>query len=659
MSRMIRRHDWAATPLGAPRDWPEVLHTLVSVMLSASQPMFIVWGPQRTTLYNDAYAEVLAGKHPVLGRPFEEIWHEIWKSDLKPIVERAYAGEALHMDDIPLMMIRSGYREETHFSFSYTPVREPDGAVKGFFCPCLEITEQVLEERRARLRAALTERLRSGPDPAELTFEAAGMLARHPGAGQAAYAEIDQTGEAVVIERDWTDGATPSNAGRHRLEDFAPGFTNDLNAGRIVAVENVETDPRTNAPQAKAIFQARGAGAILNIPLMRENHLGAVMAIHSREKRQWRKADIAFAAETADRVFAAMEQARMVAERRTSEARLREARDDLALATSASELGWASWDYATGRMTLDRRGRAMLDLLDGQNRIDHWYQRTHPDDRLRLDAEIAASLREDRPFDLEYRVVHRDGTERIVHGTGVFVAGADGEPASATGFVRDITDRRRAEEHQTMLMGELDHRVKNILAVIQSIARQTLGRDSDAAMRFMGRINALAQSHMLLADNRWEGASLTALVDAALAAYRGEGGGRVRIEGPELKLNPKAAQTLTLALHELVTNAVKYGALSRNSGRVEALWRCEGEGEDAQLSFTWRERGGPSIEVAPGSKGFGSFLIEQTLRVELRGEVALDYAEDGLTARFKLPVSRLRARPGSNGGDLAAHMTAR
>jgi PAS domain S-box-containing protein len=157
MGERIRGFDWTLTPLGAPDAWPQPLKTLTSVMLSANQPMFLAWGPDRTLLYNDGYAEVLASKHPsALGRDFLDVWSEI-RADLQPIVDQAYSGIPVHMADIELLMLRKGYPEETHFSFSYTPIREEAGHIAGFFCPCVEITEQVLAERR---RAADTERQR-------------------------------------------------------------------------------------------------------------------------------------------------------------------------------------------------------------------------------------------------------------------------------------------------------------------------------------------------------------------------------------------------------------------------------------------------------------------------------------------------------------------
>ena len=146
----IRDYPWRHTELGDPAEWPEALKTLVSVMLGANQPMFIVWGPNRRLLYNDQYVAVLQGHHPeALGRPFLDVWSEI-ADDLRPLVEDAYAGKPSHMDDILLMMERNGYPEETHFAYSYTPVYRQGGAVEGFFCACIETTGQVMAERAVR-----------------------------------------------------------------------------------------------------------------------------------------------------------------------------------------------------------------------------------------------------------------------------------------------------------------------------------------------------------------------------------------------------------------------------------------------------------------------------------------------------------------------------
>ncbi len=150
MGARLRAHAWSATPLGPLGDWPRLLRTLAGVMVGSHQPMVIVWGPERTLLYNDAYAAILGRKHPdALGRDLLAVWSEA-RDELSPLVERAYAGESFHMEDITLVLERDGYPEELHFSFSFTPVRDPAGAVSGFFCPCTETTRHIVAERRLR-----------------------------------------------------------------------------------------------------------------------------------------------------------------------------------------------------------------------------------------------------------------------------------------------------------------------------------------------------------------------------------------------------------------------------------------------------------------------------------------------------------------------------
>ena len=648
MGQLIQEFDWAETAHGPLSSWPQVLRVLVDLMLNSSQPMFIVWGQEHTLLYNDPYAEILASKHPALGMPFDKVWSEIWATDLAPIVKRAYAGEALHMDNIPLKMMRKGYLEETNFSFSYTPVRDHNNVVQGFLCPCLEITEQVLEQRRARLRAEMTDRFRTLRDPVALSFEASALVARHLGVEQSAYAEIDELGEFALIENDWNDGAISSNAGRHRLEDFGAEFVADLKAGRSVVIADVREDSRTSAPDAAETFAQRGIRAFLNVPHLRDGQLVAVLAVHSAKPKHWHPADIVLVEEVAQRTHAAVEGARSEAARRVNEKLLRETRDALALATTASNLGWATWDFTSGAASLDACGREIMGFDENGITCADWMKRVHPEDRDALNEEVRKCVRERRPFDLEYRVVPPGGSLRHVHGTGIFEADADGEPAHGTGFVRDVTERKNSEAHQNMLMAELDHRVKNILAVVQSIARQSLKRGQDAgpeaANRLIGRISALAQSHSLLAQSRWEGASFKTLIENAIAPYLGDGVGRIVVDGPELKVTPKAAQALTLALHELVTNAAKYGALSSQEGRLITKWQLSEEHDEGWLNFRWHEDGGPKIDSAPSRKGFGSVLIETMLAADLGGKVKLDFAPTGLTATIDLPLESLSAK---------------
>lgn len=149
MEERFDAHDWSATPIGCRSAWPSSLLTAVDIILSSKQPMFIAWGDELTFLYNDAYSMILGNKHPeALGRPFHLVWSDIW-SDIKPLIERALAGEATWSENLPLTMERQGFREETWYTFSYSPVRDDERRIAGMFCSCMETTLQVLAERRS------------------------------------------------------------------------------------------------------------------------------------------------------------------------------------------------------------------------------------------------------------------------------------------------------------------------------------------------------------------------------------------------------------------------------------------------------------------------------------------------------------------------------
>ena len=172
LAERMRRHDWTATAVGPVEAWPIELRTLVGVMLGSKQPMFTVWGAGYALLYNDAYRAVLGSKdRDALGRSFLDVWAEA-EADLRPLVERAYAGESVHMDDITLIVDRDGLDPEAHFAFSYTPVRDGDGVVRGYFCACSETTAYVMAGRRQAFRLKPEEVMR-GLDDADAIVDAA------------------------------------------------------------------------------------------------------------------------------------------------------------------------------------------------------------------------------------------------------------------------------------------------------------------------------------------------------------------------------------------------------------------------------------------------------------------------------------------------------
>jgi PAS domain S-box-containing protein len=214
-----------------------------------------------------------------------------------------------------------------------------------------------------------------------------------------------------------------------------------------------------------------------------------------------------------------------------------------------------------------------------------------------------------------------------------------------TGAAVDITERKEAEAHLRLLMRELTHRSKNLLAVIQAMARQTArhtGSIEQFLERFSARVQALSRSHDLLVQESWHGASLKDLVRSQLAYYLDREPEQVSIEGPNVRLKPEAAQSLGLALHELAANAAKHGALSRASGHVDISWHPSAINGGVEL--IWRETRGPKVSM-PKRRGFGSMVIEYNLTRALDAEVSLDFAADGLTCRVSVPKSQLAAQP--------------
>ncbi|WP_075216883.1 HWE histidine kinase domain-containing protein [Mongoliimonas terrestris] len=230
----------------------------------------------------------------------------------------------------------------------------------------------------------------------------------------------------------------------------------------------------------------------------------------------------------------------------------------------------------------------------------------------------------------------RDGTRRILSVNAIPVV-EDGAIAGVLAVFDDISKRHEVELHQRLLINELNHRVKNTLATVNSIAAQSLRSTTDteaARDAFTGRIVALAQAHDVLTRERWEGADLTAVVDGAVAPH---GADRFDVAGVPVRLGPQTALSFAMALHELATNAVKYGALCVPDGRVAIAWTLAERPEGRFLLFRWSEHGGPTV-TPPTRRGFGSRLIEQGLSRELGGAVRILFEPDGLVCTIDAPL---------------------
>ncbi|SFK68078.1 HWE histidine kinase domain-containing protein, partial [Caulobacter sp. UNC279MFTsu5.1] len=242
-------------------------------------------------------------------------------------------------------------------------------------------------------------------------------------------------------------------------------------------------------------------------------------------------------------------------------------------------------------------------------------------------------------LEVEYRTLRSDGQIAWILARGR-AAFEDGRAVRLAGVSLDITARKTAEQRQQLLLDEVDHRAKNTLASVQSIALQTLRHAEHPAAfsaTFIERIHALGRAHELLTEASWQGAALADVVDRTLKVYApNERGARVALSGPAVRLGPNAAVTLNMAFHELATNAVKYGALSTPDGRVDVDWTVDADA--GTVIIDWRESGGPEVAI-PSRRGFGSRLIEQALAREMGGEARLSFQPEGLWCRFRLPFS--------------------
>lgn len=469
MADRIRAADWSRSRLGPPDVWPEALRVAVNMMLASRFPMFVAWGEDYPYLYNDACIPIVGDRHPqALGRPFAEIWPEVW-SDLGPLLDGAMAGQACRQDDILLPLLREGEMRDAWFSFSYSPLRDAEGAVRGVLSVAIETTDVVVATKRRAI--------------------------------------------AETVAR---DGERELRA----LTDALP-----------VLISAVDRDERY-------CFNNRVYEEWFGI------ERDAIKGRHIRDV-------------VGDEAYLALKPT-----------------IDRALAGEA--------------LTIER----LVNYPSGPRHVH-----------------------------IEY-VPRRDG-EGIQDGYHV--------------LIQDIGERKRAEEHRELLVNELNHRVKNTLSVVQSLALQSFTETQDMATArraFDGRLAALAAAHGILTDQNWAGASLDSVVDAAMGTVDRA---RVAAAGPAVALSARTAVAMALALHELATNAMKYGALSNALGKVHIGWTISGDGSDARLSFVWREEGGPPV-TPPVRKGFGSRMLQRGLAAELRGTVDMVFAVEGMVCRIDAPL---------------------
>ena len=330
----------------------------------------------------------------------------------------------------------------------------------------------------------------------------------------------------------------------------------------------------------------------------------------------------------------------LFAERRQHEAVVEESETRLQEALAAGSVTAYEWDATTDLVRRSDNAASILGI-DPQQALNgkSFLARIHPDDLVRLKAVWSTLSRDNCTYSESYRFMRSDGREIWFQDTSRVEFDDAGRLLRMKGLGRDITEQKRVEEHQKMLVAELDHRVKNMLARVAMVAESTRqgSRSIDEFMRsHKGRLQSMAAAHALLSQGGWQGADLTAVVGNQLAPYATDA--NTTIVGADVTLSSSATQALAMVLHELVTNAVKYGALSIPGGRVSVSWdRMLNEGAATNLIFVWRELDGPSVAAAIEA-GYGTSLIRELIPHELGGKVDLVFAPEGVSCTIQIPV---------------------
>ncbi|MCK1392652.1 HWE histidine kinase domain-containing protein [Bradyrhizobium sp. 1] len=393
---------------------------------------------------------------------------------------------------------------------------------------------------------------------------------------------------------------------------FCASFRMESLAGEFIAADRT--------PMARAVIEGEGCEGVETI-------------VQNRDGRRWiARATVALLRDENGIPVGAINCFQDVTREHAMRAALEQQQKTFDLAMIASRMGTWRYTMADNVCIYDGNAQALYGLTKAAFLHDDEgvKDKFHPDDLAVMWERVAKALQldGDGKYEVEYRVKQRDGSWRWLSAWGLVEFEGQGEnrkPIAIAGASRDLTELKQAEELQQLLINELNHRVKNTLATVQSIAAQTIrgATDLQAARSVLdGRIVSLARAHDLLTERSWAGADLIDVASRAMQPFRA---GQIAIDGPSIDLPPKHALALSLALHELATNASKYGALSQDAGRVAISWQAQAE----QLSLVWQEFGGPPV-VGKSRIGFGTRMLEDVLTQDLDGETLLEFAPEGL-----------------------------
>ncbi len=517
----------------------------------------------------------------------------------------------------------------------------------------------------------------------EILTEACRLVGEALGTDLAKVVELQEGGETLLVRAGvgWKPGVV--GRAKTKVEDnSSEGYA--LKTGKPVVSPDIDAEERFEYP---LFLKENGVRAIASVLI-----LGAdgrppfgILQVDSREPRPFTEGHIAFLRNYANLLAAAVDRLRTLDEVRGSnkelERRVAERTRELTAANRKLRAEAEERERAEAALRQAQKMEALVEhlpigagLIDLSGRVvaaNLEFRRLLPRAAIpSVDPEVGAEWIGFRPdggrveardypgaqalrgeVALNQDFLHRGALgDRWLRVSGIPMRGEDGGVAAALVVIVDVDEEKRAAERQNLLTRELDHRAKNVLAVVQATLRLTRADDTAGFVRAIeGRVAALARAQTLLAKDRWAGADLHALLRGELAAFLDGSGPRAELRGPAVALPPGAAQPLSMAIHELATNAVKYGALSALAGRLSISWRVDGETGDV-LRLRWIETGGPPPKGPPAKRGFGSRVLDGTLRKQLGGAVSMAWDEGGLVCEIEVPLGRA-ARVGDGEGD--------
>lgn len=447
-----------------------------------------------------------------------------------------------------------------------------------------------------------------------------------------AYADMHADENGFTIRGDWTAPGSATIVGTYELSDFGEFAVSNLTSNLPLVVDDVIAQLPSDAA---ATFQSIGIAATICLPLVKDNRLIALMAVHDAMPRIWTDAELSLIREVVERSWAHIERVR--AERTLHEtsrrlnAILSNTREAVFL-TDENQIcvyANAAAEQLTGYSFEDMQGRPLHDVVHHKKPDGSHY----PIEECPIDRAFPERAQTSG----EELFVAPDGSFYPVGFTASPVLDDEGKPIGTVIEARNIAEEKRFQEHQVLLIDELNHRAKNLLAIVQGLVAQTMtSSDPEIRKALEGRLMALAAAHSLLTKKNWEPAPLRQLVQDAIGPH--VAGHAVSMEGPELMLPSKTAISMVLAVHELATNAVKYGSLSVPGGGVDVRWKVEGD----ELEFHWQEFGGPPV-VAPAKRGFGSKMLERGLAAELDGSVKIEFLTEGVICKVRASIPKLPA----------------